>query len=188
MQAAVQLFSQNGFRGTTTKQLAHAVGVSEPVLYMHFATKRELYNAIIGSLTLGADGLKSAILPCPADTDDRCFFRRLADLMLGWHMEDPARIRILLFSALEGHELSEIFYQKQIVPFNEAFTSYIKSRIDEGAFRDINPLQAARAFCGMVGQYAQSMVIFGLIETAEQQAAALDGIVDLFLNGVRKNA
>ncbi len=44
---AVRIFSQRGFRGTTTKEIAHAVGVSEAIIFRHFATKEELYRAII---------------------------------------------------------------------------------------------------------------------------------------------
>ena len=46
--AACRLFAEKGFRGTTTRELAAAVGVTEPVLYEHFRTKRDLYSAIIG--------------------------------------------------------------------------------------------------------------------------------------------
>src|SRR5436190_15573283 len=44
---AVQLFSQKGFRGTTTKEIALAAEVNEAIIFRHFATKRELYAAIM---------------------------------------------------------------------------------------------------------------------------------------------
>ena len=44
---AIQLFSQKGFRGTTTKEIALAAGVNEAIIFRHFATKRDLYSAII---------------------------------------------------------------------------------------------------------------------------------------------
>ena len=47
METAIKLFSERGFRGTTTRALADALGVSEPVLYEHFKSKRELFEAII---------------------------------------------------------------------------------------------------------------------------------------------
>ena len=39
---AINLFSQKGFRGTTTKEIAHAAGDSEAMVFRHFATKQEL--------------------------------------------------------------------------------------------------------------------------------------------------
>ena len=47
LSVAVRLFSQRGFRGTTTKEIAHAAGVSEAIIFRHFATKDDLYTAII---------------------------------------------------------------------------------------------------------------------------------------------
>src|SRR5258707_3223803 len=44
---AMRLFSQRGFRGTTTKEIAAADGVSEAMVFRHFATKEELYSAIL---------------------------------------------------------------------------------------------------------------------------------------------
>lgn len=185
--AAIKLFSQNGFRGTTTKQLAQEVGVSEPVLYMHFATKSDLYSAIIETLAARGEQLRGMAAVTDAEKlDDLAFFRQLAQLLMAWHREDPSRIRLLLYSALDGHELSEMFYQRQVVPFLEVFASHIRKRVDEGVFRAVDPLIAGRAFCGMVGQYVQSIHVFGIAQTEEEQQAALDEMVLIFLNGVKK--
>ena len=43
--AAERLFSQKGFNGTTTKELAANAGVHEAILFRHFKNKRELYRA-----------------------------------------------------------------------------------------------------------------------------------------------
>ncbi|MBL8220469.1 MAG: TetR/AcrR family transcriptional regulator [Bryobacterales bacterium] len=185
--AAIKLFSQNGFRGTTTKQLAQAVGVSEPVLYMHFATKSELYSAIIENLAERGEQLRTMAARADAEQlDDLAFFRQLAHLLMDWHREDPSRIRLLLYSALDGHELSELFYRRQVVPFLEVFASHIRKRIEDGVFRPVDPIIAGRAFCGMVGQYVQSIHVFGIAQTDDEQQAALDEMVQIFLNGVKK--
>ena len=42
-----QLFSKKGFSGTTTKEIAKASGISEAMIFCHFASKQELYSAII---------------------------------------------------------------------------------------------------------------------------------------------
>ena len=49
LDAAIELFASRGFRGVTTREIAAAVGVTEPVLYQHFPSKRDLYTAIIES-------------------------------------------------------------------------------------------------------------------------------------------
>lgn len=47
VETAIRVFSDGSYRGTTTAEIARAAGVSEPVLYRHFASKRDLYLACI---------------------------------------------------------------------------------------------------------------------------------------------
>ncbi len=44
---AAELFSERGFARTTTAELARAAGVTEPIIYRHFASKRGLFIALI---------------------------------------------------------------------------------------------------------------------------------------------
>ena len=44
---AIRVFSEGSYRGTTTAEIARAAGISEPILYRHFASKRELYLAAL---------------------------------------------------------------------------------------------------------------------------------------------
>ena len=44
---AIKVFSDGSYRGTTTAEIARAAGVSEPILYRHFASKRDLYLAAL---------------------------------------------------------------------------------------------------------------------------------------------
>jgi AcrR family transcriptional regulator len=45
--AAIPLFARKGFAGTTTRAIAQAAGVSEALVFKHFANKTALYDAII---------------------------------------------------------------------------------------------------------------------------------------------
>jgi len=47
LEASIRCFAEYGYQGTTTARLAKAAGVSEPVLYQHFASKRELFVALL---------------------------------------------------------------------------------------------------------------------------------------------
>jgi len=44
---AIRVFSEGSYHGTTTAEIARAAGISEPILYRHFASKRELYLAAL---------------------------------------------------------------------------------------------------------------------------------------------
>ena len=43
LECACQIFSKGSYRAATTAQIARAAGVTEPILYRHFASKRDLY-------------------------------------------------------------------------------------------------------------------------------------------------
>jgi AcrR family transcriptional regulator len=47
LEAALAVFAQGSYSGATTAEIARAAGISEPILYRHFASKRDLYLAVI---------------------------------------------------------------------------------------------------------------------------------------------
>ncbi len=47
LQTAAELFSRRGYARATTAELAKSAGVTEPIIYRHFASKRDLFIALI---------------------------------------------------------------------------------------------------------------------------------------------
>lgn len=47
IETAIRLFTDGSYHGTTTAEIARSAGVSEPILYRHFASKRDLYLAAL---------------------------------------------------------------------------------------------------------------------------------------------
>jgi AcrR family transcriptional regulator len=50
VETACRVFAKSSYRGSTTALIARETGVTEPVLYRHFASKRELYLACLDSV------------------------------------------------------------------------------------------------------------------------------------------
>jgi AcrR family transcriptional regulator len=50
IQAAVELFAENGFQATSTAAIAKSAGLSDATMFKHFKTKQELLDAIIEPL------------------------------------------------------------------------------------------------------------------------------------------
>src|SRR3954468_17600419 len=105
LRVAVPLFSQHGFRGPTTKEIAKAAGVSEAMVFRHFATKEELYSAILDHKACVHDTLDplQRIAKAIQRKDDRAVFEGIALDALNHHDCDPEFQRLLLHSALEQH-------------------------------------------------------------------------------------
>jgi AcrR family transcriptional regulator len=185
VQAAARLFAEKGFRGTTTRELARAVGVTEPVLYQHFGNKRELYHAILESQTAAFSEREGQLRQLAKGSDDGAFFRGAGHLIAARYRDDPDMARLLLFSSLERQELSELFFERISAGLHRLVTRYIRRRAREGAFRAIDPAVAARGFIGMVSYHGFSALLlpghFGGFN---------DGVVDeltvLFLEGITR--
>lgn len=47
LSAATKVFSRSGFSNATTRELARTAGVTEPTLYLHFANKMVLFEAVV---------------------------------------------------------------------------------------------------------------------------------------------
>ena len=185
--AAVRLFASKGFRGATTRELAAASGVTEPVLYSHFATKRDLYRAIIEFICGAPEASCDRRLERAGEAgDDERYFTLLAERMLTWYQEQPQVIRLLLFSALEGHELADLFYERHIAVYYEMLTGYIRRRMGEGAFRKMDPYHAARAFTGSIAHQGMVMVVFKGPDLRGTRRQIARRMVSIFLNGIRK--
>jgi AcrR family transcriptional regulator len=69
IETAIQLFSKGSYRGTTTSEIARAAGVSEPILYRHFASKRDLYLAALDHVWAQ---LREAWEAALSSADDAC--------------------------------------------------------------------------------------------------------------------
>jgi AcrR family transcriptional regulator len=184
VRSAIVLFAEKGFRGATTRELASALGVTEPVLYQHFRTKRDLYSAIIEGKAREASEHASDLNRLAEARDDRAFFAALGDLILRRYEKDPELSRLLLFSCLERHELSELFFDRLFQQFYKLVADYIRRRIRDGAFRKVNPEIAARGLIGMISYQGLIALLFPGRFGKPSRRRVVDEMVTLFLSGV----
>jgi AcrR family transcriptional regulator len=185
IEAAAALFSRKGFGGTTTRQVAEAAGISEPTIFKHFATKEDLYAAILEA-KVQTEAILEGVEPAARRGDDAGVLRALAHGMIQRTQEDPTLMRLLLFSALEGHALSDLFFQSRVARVDEFLCRYIGERLKAGAFRPVDPLQAAWNFIGMIAYHLLYQEVFRQKPPAHLTTErAVDEMVDVFLQGVR---
>ena len=186
IEAALTLFARKGFQGTTTKEIALAAGCSEATLFKHFATKDELYSAILETKGRIEETLAKA-QHAAAHKDDAGVFHAVGLEALTQTEHDPSLMRLLLFSALEGHPHSHLFIDTRVRRLHLFLSSYIEERITDGVFRPVNSLIAARGFMGMIVHYLLLHEIYGVKRPAgflpEQ---VVDMFVTLFCDGIKQ--
>lgn len=180
--AAASLFATRGFKGTTTREIARAARCSEALVFKHFPTKRVLYEAILAE-KVPLRELLTAVEDAAKKKDDRLVFTMLASHRIR-RGADPTLLRLLLFSALEGHELSKMFFKNQHRIFYDYLAGYIERRIRDGAFRRVDPLLAARSFMGMLAHHRLLHEIFR-VPAHRSPEDCVDSYVTLFLDGIQ---
>jgi len=188
LRVAMRLFSQRGFRGTTTKEIALAAGVSEAMVFRHFATKEELYSAILDHKACVHETMDplQVVAEAVAAKDDRAVFEGLALDALNQHDCDPEFHRLLLHSALEEHELAHMFWEKFVKRVYRTLRNYIRERQRDGAMRNVEPLVVVRAFVGMIIHHSLNNNLWDrkqqLLKISNQAAAR--EFTNILLHGV----
>ena len=187
VESAIRLFSEKGFHGVTTRELALAVGVSEPVLYQHFQTKLQLYEAIIEfkSTEVECRMGPAEILVADLDSDDRTILVGIATHIRRWHQEDPTLNRLLLYSALEGQEFSNMFFARHASKFFATLKTFFEHRTDEGTFRGLDAAICAWAFLGMLSHQAMMKALHRFDPYPQPDERLIEQMVDLFLLGLQ---
>ena len=186
LETAIELFAEKGFNGTTTKEIAEAAEVNESLIFRHFSTKRELYGAIIEKKIDDEPGIELPIQTYKDSKDDRLIFKSIAERMLDKCGKDSSFIRLLHFSALEGHELSDMFFSTYVEYVDMLLCDYIEGRIAEGAFKNVHPLCASQAFIGMVVNHIIVQELFGGKRRDEiNNDELVETFVTVFLNGIK---
>ena len=120
------------------------------------------------------------------EKDDRAVFERIALGALTHHDRDPEFQRLLLHSALEGHELAQMFFEKFVLRVYALLSGYIKERQKDGAMVTMDPAVVIRAFIGMVVHHSLNNNLWDpnrrLLKISNEEAAK--HFADSLLNGI----
>jgi len=179
------LFARQGFDSTTTRQIARAARVSEALVFKYFPHKKDLYRAIIEERMADAD----RSLPLDETLtalDDPAFFERIAVDVLRRVEADDSFLRLLLRSALEGHELADEFHRARVERVLKLLEDRLRQRYArEGRGGRLAPAMAARVFHGMIFGTLLSRNIFSepLLAKAPAERVARS-LVQVFLHGL----
>ena len=146
VETALDFFSRKGFGGTTTKEIAAAAGVTEAIIFRHFPTKSDLYNAVLDhhhdSGRIGE--CIAQWQSCMDRNDDEGLVRAIIEKIIESYRRDLRGHRVLLFAALEGHEVPS----NTTVRFRFRSLSCCASTLRAGKARARYARQSGRHRCG----------------------------------------
>jgi TetR/AcrR family transcriptional regulator len=186
LRIAVELFSERGFEGTTTKAIAAAAGVSEGIIFQHFATKEELYSSILDykAKQSGIDVWEEQLRGYAEREDDEALVRSMVERILQSDREDPQFQRLMYQAVLTGHPLPKIMAQR-ILPLHQFLCDYITKRQKKGVFLKCDPNVAVHAIVSMPIYYGLAKGLFGVDPLKVPERKMAESFSRIILEGLR---
>ena len=187
LEHAVALFSQRGFSGTRTKDIAAACGVSEGILFRHFATKEDLYQAILATYrnAAGSDEWLAEMKRLAAARDDAGFIQCLVGHIFKWFRDDAAFHRLMLYARLDGHLLADLMHEQMGLPTIGVLRDYVAQRQREGVFRPGDPVLMALFMASSAWQQATYKYVFDLDILTMPDEQRVEQLTGMILAGLR---
>jgi AcrR family transcriptional regulator len=158
VETAVRVFAEGSYRGTTTAEIARAAGVSEPILYRHFASKRDLYFAALDLVWAKARAAwEEAIADAP---DVRAGLESMGRRHFGVRDCKTQLAELWVQALSEATEDPELrkYVRKHMREVHDFFAALIRRGQEEGVFhadRDVDAeawLFVSGSILGMVGR------------------------------------
>jgi AcrR family transcriptional regulator len=184
LDAALDLFGERGFFGTTLRDVARTVGVRESALYNYFPSKEALFEALIAADEDEKRERLSAALDDPTD-DPRAVLERLARLSLEDFASPRQRqlFRILMSDGLRLARAGRLNLVDRMGSSRTRVRDAMQQFIDRGWLRDGDPEMLAIAFAGPLLVWRHLLAIDADLALVRDPEAFVRQHVDNFLRG-----
>jgi AcrR family transcriptional regulator len=181
--AAIALFSQQGYRGTTTQDIARLAGVSEVTVYRYFKHKEDIFWSALGSsfktIKLRLDSLDAALKSQSPEHG----LPNILGTLVNTIVYSPELPRMIAVAFLENDSKAKEICYEYLAPLFNAIATYLKWNIEAGRIRNLNPVMATTAIALMVvAQPEISKLIEGYKHSRMSSREVIDDYSTFWLN------
>lgn len=159
LEEATRLFSSEGYDKVTTKRLAAACNVTEPALYRYFASKDQIYDAVLDGLE-GRLDCAELYAAMESETDIEQLLSRIGGQLFSCAQEHQEVYRLLLYSALGGHAKARAVFQAIRGRHAKFLQSQLERLYDLRVIGPVNFEITARSFIGMIFDCALGLTLW----------------------------
>ena len=180
---AMEAFARSGFRGTRSRDLAKAAGVSEALIFKHFPNKRAIQHAIIEErIRQTGVFISPEIREMPLETA----LNAIASRVFVASERDPSFMRLLYFAGLEREPLAPMFFKRRVSGNIGEVAGLFRLWIRRGWVRkSIDARLFAWSFMCCVGQLVTVRHLFGVTRMSDRPGNLAAKVSALFLKGIR---
>jgi len=183
---AKRLFAHSGFHGVSIDEIVKEVGVSPAILYRHFESKDELYEAVLQEFSATRESYVDAVV-----ADDNGFeqvLRGMTTVFVSSIMNHPDMLKMEMHSQLEGSEASQEFFLNRW----KSFTDYIEFNLNElqsqKKIKPINAKAAALIYQGIIREVLLQKCMQSTDRFIDTPIAILvDDVITLFMKIIEVN-
>jgi AcrR family transcriptional regulator len=180
LQAAAQLFAEQGYARATTRALAAAADVNEVTLFRHFGSKKNLFAAVVEEYA--APGLDAALRVSPTG-DYRRDLVAMGSQVLELMLARRDAMRLMLCEAEHFPEVGEVLAQNPR-RLRQALAAYLEGQMALGRVRELHAEAVAQAFWGMFFAYSVSVWLLDEpIQPKLSTEALVAEFVEVFVQG-----
>jgi AcrR family transcriptional regulator len=157
LDASLRLFSEKGFARTSVRDIAQAAGITDAAIYYHFASKRELFEALIEErgFTAAIEGLERAEVTIAPDQAIPGIATRALALMYA----NRDLMKVLVVEAMAEDPVAVEEYRMLVERWERAQARILTFYADQGSVRtdDVDEL-AKQIVTTVIGIFADDLM------------------------------
>lgn len=189
LEAAAGKFAAFGFRAATMKQIAAAAEVNDVTVYRYFPKKQQLYWAAIEWKVRSSTFNQVALEGLSHYERPRDMLEQLGERVLGVLLTDHSLGRLIYFAVLELPEEKKRLYEGHLKPLLDGLKAQIRSWVQAGEIRTVDPHSAAMAIIGMLWSPYNLQELFGMERPNQESVKQMAGeFAELCLRGLGANS
>jgi AcrR family transcriptional regulator len=185
IEAAVQLFSRQGYKGTSTREIAHLAEVNEATLFRCFVRKADLFWAAAESrlnrLKLGRE-LQHGLA---TDVEPAIVVPMLVTFVVENMSQHPELMRLLYVAGFELPGADRMF-REHLGPIFDAVNAYFARCAARGVIYDLEPTIATLGLAGAVSAHQNLHHLFTGRELPWDAHGAAPAYAQFWLNALRR--
>ena len=126
LDAAIAAFSENGFKGTSTRDIAERAGVHHPLITYHFKNKDQLWRAAADQVFKKFGSLLVEALRDASDKDPKAQFVAMIRVLVENAHKQPAIHQIIVQESSYPNNRMDWLVERHLQPFFEATVGQIR--------------------------------------------------------------
>lgn len=188
LDAAIEAFSENGFKGTSTRDIAERAGVHHPLITYHFKNKDKLWRAAADRVFRDFRRSLAASLEDHSDEDPKQRFASLIRAYVYYAKSQPALHKVMVQEASYPNPRLDWLIEEHLKPFFDATFALLAELQELGVAPSGDPkllFNMIRLSSGGLLALGNELKASSDIDVEQQETldAIADMIVDVFLPG-----